>query len=142
MKRRFPSIILSGLFALDLAFSVAAAAPLRLDIDDSGRYALVDVVEKHDANGIEIAGAVKKRGMASGKIRGDVNVDLLNQDGKVIASRDGALTGFGPSTRNPNHGHFTVAFAPLPRDARALRVYYHPESGNVGGFLMHMLTID
>ena len=142
MKRRSPTVILSGLFALDLACSVTAAAPLRLDIDDSGRYALVDIVEKRHANGIEIAGEIKKRGMAAGHISGDVNVDLLNQDGQVIASRDGALTGFGPSARNPNHGHFAVAFAPLPSDARALRVYHHQEPGNLGGFVTHLLTID
>jgi len=142
MKNPIAVVILSGLLTVVPSLAAAAADLLRLDIDDSGRYALVEVIESATGRGIEVAGAVKKRGMEFGKIDGDVDVDLLNQDGKVIASREGALSGFGSNPRNPDHSHFSVEFAPLPADARALHVRYHREPRAWRAFLTHVLTIE
>ena len=74
------------MLALVSALALVAAAPLRLAIDESGKFKLIDVVQRATAAGYVVEGVIAKRGMERRDIHGDVDVDLLNQDDKVIAA--------------------------------------------------------
>ncbi|MFZ1573761.1 MAG: hypothetical protein WAT36_00655 [Chromatiaceae bacterium] len=51
MKRPIPTVILFGLLALVSALALVAEAPLRLELDDSGKFKLIDVVQRATADG-------------------------------------------------------------------------------------------
>ncbi len=125
MKLPVPTIIVSGLLTLVPAIAAATDTPLRLNIDTSGRLVPVDVAQTPADGGLVVSGRIEKPWPYRGRILGHVDVDLLNQDGEVIAARQGALYGRSPTAKNPDRARFSVEFAALPPDTRAIAARHH-----------------
>lgn len=117
---------------LGVAFAADAVAGDAIDVVvDSGHDltpAGIEIVRDNGA--LDVSGRIEKRYDHRGRIRGHVDVQLLDADGRVLAGQSTALTHFSPSRKDPHHAYFQLHLDQVPPEATAVRV-----SHRVGSYL-------
>jgi hypothetical protein len=117
---------------LGVAFAADAVAGDAIDvIIDAGHDLTPAGIQVVPDNGaLDVSGRIEKRYDHRGRIRGHVDVQLLDADGRVLAGRSTALTHFSPSRKDPHHAYFQLHLDQVPPAAVAVRV-----SHRVGAYL-------
>ena len=96
--------------------------PIQVIIESGNGLTPAGISAKRQNGALEVSGRVEKRYDRRGRIRGHVDVQLLDAQGKVLAERSTALIHLMPSRRNPDYATFLLRLEDVPGEAAAVRV--------------------
>jgi hypothetical protein len=120
-------LLATALLAASLSATALAsnATTLALQAEPSGSLTPTGLDADWTSKGLKISGRIEKQGLRSGRIKGHVDLALLDAEGQVISRHKGSMYQFSPSRRNPDWAAFTATIAQVPADAVAVRVSHH-----------------
>lgn len=124
------ALLLAAIFGAVFAADALAGDAIDVVIDAGHDLTPAGIQVVSYDGALDVSGRIEKRYDHRGRIRGHVDVQLLDADGRVLAGRSTALTHFSPSRKDPHHAYFDLHLDQVPPEATAVRV-----SHRVGSYL-------
>lgn len=115
-------LLVSALLPYALVTPAIAAGALSIDIEPSAQLIPEDISYQWRGRALKINGRIEKIQDYHGRILGHVNIDLLDDEGRVLRRHSGALATFSPSRRNPRSAYFHTRVEDVPAGVVRLRV--------------------
>jgi hypothetical protein len=100
----------------------AAAGRLAVELDPSHTLTPEDVTYTWVGDALEVSGKVAKAQIRHGRIRGHMDIALLDAQGSVLARHSAALTRHLPNPRDPRQASFDTTIDAVPQDVAVIRV--------------------
>lgn len=119
-----------------LAAQALAAPALSIQVDGSIRLIPTQIQYRATQTGITVSGWVVKQAERRGRIRGHVDITLVDAQGRPVAEYQAAFRRFSPSRKNPDRASFSTHIEPLDAGVTGLRVRY-----DAGGWPGHPLLL-
>lgn len=115
-------LLVSALSPNAFATPAQAAGALSIQIERSARFTPKDIRYQWHGRRLDVHGRIDKIQDYHGRILGHVNIDLLDDEGRVLRRHSGALATFSPSRRNPRSAYFHTRVENVPAGVVQLRV--------------------
>lgn len=124
-KKLATAAVLTGFIAAPTLF--AAQPDYRIEVEKGTRLVPDNVRSYVVDEGLRIKGVVRKRRPSGhfGRIRGHVDIDLLDGAENLLGSASTKLKARVPGSHHAHRADFGVTLAGVPKDTATLRIRHH-----------------